>query len=124
MSEKDLGVEPSLRKSSGIETEATIYVVQGSTGEYSDHREWLVHAFRHEADAQAEVEFLTAKWMELRASDGTDWEERHADEEAMRVFDPGFFTDYTGSHWNVLAVDLVSARKDGSSPPQTTEVQP
>lgn len=29
-----------------------IYVVEGSTGQYSDHQEWLVKAFRDEQDAK------------------------------------------------------------------------
>jgi hypothetical protein len=36
-----------------------IYVVQGSTGEYSDHKEWLVCAFKDEKKAQELVVQLT-----------------------------------------------------------------
>lgn len=41
-------------------SEETIWLVLGSSGEYSDRDEWQVVAFRAEADAQAKCDALSA----------------------------------------------------------------
>ena len=38
-----------------------IYIVEGSSGEYSDHREWPVKAFVHEEDAKDLVKNATVE---------------------------------------------------------------
>jgi len=84
-----------------------IYVVQGSTGEYSDHREWLVKAFKSQEKAQDFVSFLDSKLLEL----GLKYESvyTHEDmekEEKMMEFDPQFQFDYTGTMYSILEVEL------------------
>lgn len=86
-----------------------IFIVQGHTGEYSDHVEWLVRAYRTEAEAQAEVERLCVIY---RAIFGVEVDQRphpighypsiRLQTEAMREHDPGFTVDYTGAGWDVL----------------------
>ncbi len=86
------------------------YIVIGSTGEYSRRHEWPVRVFLSEGAAQAHVEFLTAKRMELPAYTDLDWGASVDVEDAMRVFDPGYSEDYTGTSWRVspVLVDLSS----------------
>jgi len=45
-----------------------IYVIQGSTGEYSDHMEWPVCAFKDEQKAKDFVVQLTKEAQELFAA--------------------------------------------------------
>jgi hypothetical protein len=88
----------------------TIYVVIGSTGEYSDRSEWPVRAYRNEAAAQAEVLRLG----EAASAFYAKWEpngygpERHKAEDAHRAtFDPSFRCDYTGTSYYLYSVELV-----------------
>lgn len=84
-----------------------IYVVSGSTGEYSDRTEWLTRAFETEINARVYVETLTLERQKL-GERGYDWEHQRAVEAAMRALDPGFQEDYTGTHWRVEEVALES----------------
>jgi len=107
---KDLSSEPVR-----VSETPTIYIVQGTTGEYSDRTEWLVRAFTREQDAKDEVGRLTHLWMGLRCEE--TWSEEGAAAEAeMRKHDPGFCVDYTGTSWRVLECPL----SDGfsHSPPE------
>lgn len=77
----------------------TIYVVLGTTGEYSDRMEWVVRAFRNEKTAQDQVEFLTEKWAALKAGLERYTDEYRNAEKAMTEWDPNFYEDYTGTSW-------------------------
>lgn len=95
----------------------TIWVVGGSTGEYSDRTEWVVDAWRSEAEAQARVTFLTEKMQELGITHHMDWEIREQAVEKMREHvlafaarDPGLAADSVGAEgWD----DDYCARWDG-----------
>jgi hypothetical protein len=52
----------------------TVYIVSGQTGEYSDHREWLVAAYLDESKAMTHVELANARARELdeRKTGATD----------------------------------------------------
>jgi len=82
-----------------------IYVISGSTGEYSDRTEWLVEAHSTEVAAQARINQLDELMLELNV-DGNGsymYEQRAAAEKAMRVHpkgDPYFRLDYTGSSYS------------------------
>lgn len=81
-----------------------IWIVHGSTGEYSDRGEWVVCAYRSEGEAKAYVEFLGKKRQEVgpgRYEDGWDYDLEEQVEAAMRAFDPNFSEDYTGTRWFV-----------------------
>jgi hypothetical protein len=84
-----------------------IWMVGGSTGEYSDRVEWAVDAWRSEAEAQARVKFLDDKMRELGLCDSRDdYDIRDQKELAMRAFDPAFSCDYTGSHYYICELEL------------------
>ena len=87
----------------------TIYVVLGSTGEYSDRSEWLVKAFPSLEGAENFVTFLTAKRQEVGLpKHALDWDDVTV-EAAMQAFDPKYSEDYTGTRWWVSEVELVTA---------------
>jgi hypothetical protein len=101
---------------------STIYVVQGSTGEYSDRTEWLVRAYHTEAEARAEVEFLTAARRALNPHDPDDtWAHMDRIEAAMQAFDPRYQEDYTGSRWFVSSVELSAQRLLPPEPSSSSE---
>ena len=78
----------------------TIYVVQGSTGEYSDHIEWLVKAYADEKQAQTHVVLAQARANELYAG-----VPRYYDIKGKNEHDPEMQTDYTGTHYALLEVE-------------------
>ena len=84
-----------------------IWVVLGTTGEYSERSEWVVDAWRSEAEAQDRVEFLKSRMHELGigAYDryGTKYEAACVE---MRKEDACFSNDYTGTEWYVSATEL------------------
>ena len=83
--------------------DCTIWVVHGSTGEYSDRYEWSVKAFVDEESAKNYVLFLTRERQKLPTQ---DWDTRGEVERLMRAIDPCFSEDYTGTHWFVSSVPL------------------
>ena len=87
-----------------------VYVVFGETGEYSDRSEWPVAAYSTGEMAEARADSLAAKYRELTENGTiiTDYDQREAIETAMRIYDPEFRLDYTGTHWYVLSVPLVA----------------
>jgi N-acetyl-beta-hexosaminidase len=95
-----------------------IYVVEGSTGEYSDHCEWPFAAYSREEDAQAAAAWLNEKVREfaLKAEESVTPEEhrirypkRKKAAEQMRQYDPGFKTDYTGTDYTYWPIELYNA---------------
>ena len=87
----------------------TIYIVQGYTGEYSDHREWLVLAFFDQVKAQAHVLNLEAELLRLGLKyDGEmpPWDKRDSLSGEMEKLDPNFKCDYTGAGYHILSVEL------------------
>lgn len=92
-----------------------IYVVMGTTGEYSDRTEWAVRAFLSEDRAKEEVSALEDQVLplnEMRAN-GTyydnepyDWDERKAWLESAVPLDPKVAVSYTGTHYYYLDVEI------------------
>jgi hypothetical protein len=85
-----------------------IWIVFGTTGEYSDRGEWPVDAYRTEEGAQARVKQLT----EALQESGIERMDRWTDpwEKALDAFraahDPQFSIDYTGTSWHIVACEL------------------
>ena len=77
----------------------TIFVVVGTTGEYSDRSEWLVVAYWRESDARAHAE-AAKKWY-LENSADKHWTEMG---HSRNPYDPGMRCDYTGTDWTVTEV--------------------
>jgi hypothetical protein len=61
-----------------------IYIVQGTSGEYSDRTEWVVCAWSNEEVAKDHITALTSRFRELKAQ----LSDSDAVEAAMRVDDP------------------------------------
>lgn len=88
----------------------TIYVVQGSTGEYSDRINWLVKAFRTEERARQFIRLLeytrkqyTVEYFSRYNSGQSKWESM---EKAMTAIDPFYQEDYTGTYYFCEEVKL------------------
>ena len=91
----------------------TIWFIEGSTGEYSDHREWPVCAYTRKEDAESHVAAASAAAREIsekvralhEGSGGWDYE---AQELLIRQnqFDPDMRLDYTGTHYTCYEVEL------------------
>jgi len=90
-----------------------IFVVFGSSGEYSDRNEWMVCAFRTEAAAQAKVTELETKMQELgltrEAHQFTTeyYAKREEMSKQMRELDENFYMDYTGTSYYLVETELV-----------------
>lgn len=82
----------------------TIYVVEGSTGEYSDSRGWVVAAFWKEEDAQQRVIDAERRANELKGADDY-WDV--LDYEGKNEFDPAMQIDYTGTHYFYFPVEVI-----------------
>lgn len=83
-----------------------VYVVSGSTGEYSDRTDWTVCAFETKAKAEALVKRLAA-WCDERGVGENPKVDRDDDGDLGRPEeDPGFMCDYTGTRYAVEAVEL------------------
>ena len=89
-----------------------IYVVEGSCGEYSDHREWPVHAYANELLAQAKVQELTEWANEIRIKfkdkswDWSDYVNELSDEARNHLPDPNFNWDYSGFNYYYYLIEL------------------
>ncbi len=83
-----------------------IWMVGGTTGEYSDRTEWVVDAWRSEVEAQARIAFLTNKMQELGISRRMDYDIRQEAVEKMRQFDEAFSHDYTGTSYYICELEL------------------
>lgn len=86
-----------------------IWMVGGTTGEYSDRTEWVVDAWRSEAEAQARVKFLTEEMQRLgiTGSEPDRYEDSHeARRKEMRKHDRGFHDDYTGTSYYLCEMEL------------------
>jgi hypothetical protein len=81
----------------------TIYVVQGSTGEYSDHREWLVRAYSDEEKAKAKVVRCTERANAAQAAGVCIYDS--VESAPFRNEDPMLQLDYTGTNYSILKVE-------------------
>lgn len=89
-----------------------IWIVQGSTGEYSDHKEWPVKAFRDKGKAQRLVIEAQARCNEIATvKNEYEWdvwwdmtEAKHAT--TVNEFDPAMKLDYTGTHYTCYPIEL------------------
>lgn len=80
----------------------TIYVVVGTTGEYSDRSEWLVCAFVKEQDAKDLVVNASRRAQELAATRSS----QYSIERAANEYDPKMEMDYTGTTYYYAPVEL------------------
>jgi hypothetical protein len=79
-----------------------IYVVMGTTGEYSDRNEWSVIAYFDEAKAKEHVVNADRRAKEIQATR----EDRYRVEPGANEFDPNMSMDYTGTDYYYNTVPL------------------
>jgi hypothetical protein len=85
-----------------------VYVVMGSTGEYSDRTEWPVKAFMSEDAAKDLVLRADRRAKELAHEvQGMDYSKRNEMFKANEL-DPQIAIDYTGTTYYYMAVELVA----------------
>jgi hypothetical protein len=81
-----------------------IYVVKGSSGEYSDKKEWVLKAFTSEEKAKELVVKATDRFNEIWVDFGKDvW---GLPDWIRNEYDPRMSIDYTGVHYSYYQVDL------------------
>ena len=89
----------------------TIYVVEGQTGEYSDHCKWPVRAFVSEKRAKRFVEEVSQEYRKLKQRYYVDggpagWYFKMKDAEEQNPLDPNMQTDYTGTTYSYYPIEL------------------
>ena len=80
-----------------------IYVVRGTTGEYSDRCEWPVKAFISEDAAKLLVTNATIEASRIQASRPSDYQ---VPEGESNRYDPNMDMDYTGTTYYYETVEL------------------
>lgn len=95
-----------------------IYIVFGATGEYSDHKEWPVKAFRSQEKAQAFVIQLTkeARVMLAKYNNSPSYWQHGKDFSRSEPFerppnDPDFDCDYSGVNYYIEETTLDEAKE-------------
>lgn len=79
-----------------------IWIVQGSTGEWSDRSEWNVKAFKDKEKAQELINLLETAYQQfpqdVQGYTRPDKQQKRL-HKTMGEIDPGFREDYTGTHY-------------------------
>lgn len=106
----------------GSATPSGVWVVMGSTGEYSDRGEWSVFAFAREQAAKDYVGLLTHTYR-AAGGDAGEYGKVPGLSEIMRPLDPQFSRDYTGTRWWVSGVDWGPCEGVATNPATDGEVR-
>ena len=88
-----------------------IYVVFGSTGEYSDRSEWMVKAFTSLEQAKELVVNAERRAKEIFVVRGSSY----SSVKGLNEFDPNMGMDYTGTQYYYDTVELVRP-ENGQNP--------
>jgi hypothetical protein len=87
----------------------TIYIVMGTSGEYSDRDEWPVCAYsdkeraqQHVVDASNRARVLS-QW---RDADGKPWRYSDAPDKPTNEYDPDMLMDYTETSYFLYETEL------------------
>ena len=83
-----------------------VFVVMGTTGEYSDRNEWAVMAYLDEAQAQEHVVNADRRAKELFATR----QDHYSIEKGANEFDPDMSMDYTGTSYFIYRVPLAKKK--------------
>lgn len=92
-----------------------IWIVEGSSGEYSDHSDWPIKAFRVKTAAERLVVEAQARANEIeqnkQSMDWSDWcdlqDQQPPDPRTVNEFDPDMEMSYNGVHYTCYAIELV-----------------
>jgi hypothetical protein len=79
-----------------------IYIVYGTTGEYSDRSDWIVCAYENKKFAEDHVSKAMHRAMEISKKRMSLFDLAGEKNE----FDPGMKMDYTGTEYTVLETEL------------------
>lgn len=79
-----------------------IYIVFGSTGEYSDHIEWILKAFTDKSAAEDLVANAT-----VEAQEAIKKYPRYSIPKGANKYDPQMKVDYTGVNYYLVECELV-----------------
>lgn len=96
-----------------------IWIIHGTTGEYSDRGEWVVEAHDSKDAAMARIVALDALLLAHGYKHGEpvrgDWKERDAAKKAFRELsgDSHFDADYTGTSYFLSECDLKQGQREG-----------
>jgi hypothetical protein len=80
----------------------TIYIVEGTTGECSDRREWQIRAFLSKKKANALQALASKRAKELF----TEYDKYYHIPRGANEFDPEMRADYTGVRYVVYSLEL------------------
>ncbi len=83
-----------------------VFVVMGTTGEYSERNEWAVMAYLDEAAAQEHVVNADRRAKELFATR----QDLYSIEKGANEFDPDMSMDYTGTSYFIYTVPLAKKK--------------
>lgn len=86
-----------------------VYVVMGSTGEYSDYSTWYVSAYLDETHAEAACQKLTDWCKDKGCARRRQGDPHHVDRQRSCPLDPNFSCDYTGTAYEVVTIPLSCA---------------
>jgi len=88
-----------------------VFIVYGTTGEYSDRSEWAVCAYpkREDADKHADQ----AKLWDHK--NGREWASLPYDKREKNPYDPEYTRDYTGTDYYVLECELKERFENANS---------
>lgn len=79
-----------------------IWIVEGTTGEYSDRDDWAVVAYKSKKKAEDHVRNAMLRAKEIEESR----ESRYHAAEGVNQFDPKMRMDYTGTEYYTVECDL------------------
>lgn len=80
------------------------YVIEGRTGEYSDHREWIVKGFLDEEKAKNFVIKATQEAQRLFSNREDKYKQKSNEE--IHSMDPYYQSDYTGTVYTYYSVEI------------------
>ena len=81
-----------------------IWVVEGTTGEYSDRNDWSVCAYMDQQKAEDHARFAMLRAMEIQKSKKNRYDSVDL---TQNEFDPKMQMDYNGTSYYTCEVELV-----------------
>lgn len=89
-----------------------VWIIMGTTGEYSDRSEWPVRGYINEATARTEVEAMSARAREVQDEfrqvkyDFSPEGKARMSQIMQYIGDDSFNADYTGTSYYLMEVDI------------------
>lgn len=83
----------------------TIWIVQGTTGEYSDRTDWYVCAYRSQEMAEEHASKAMRRAKEIQHGNKQYYRPVPGENE----FDPAMLLDYTGTEYTTASIEIRDA---------------